>query len=183
MQMRAELNSNWGSGELPRKIRTLYGRCRPYIELGPGHFLMYVFGRFSPVRSIMVWVYSKRASKAPSAGGLTFIEGVDVDCTVTKIRQDGYCSGLSLRKEAVEELLQSVSQATCFGDGSVGAPFRYCVGGSSQQQITQTFRRGSYNNALDRFPALRALTRDAQLLAIARQYLGTEPALMGARVW
>jgi hypothetical protein len=30
---------------------------------------------------------------------------------------------------------------------------------------------------------LRALASDQQLLAIARQYLGTEPALIGARMW
>jgi hypothetical protein len=30
---------------------------------------------------------------------------------------------------------------------------------------------------------LRALASDQQLLAIARQYLGTEPALLRARMW
>jgi hypothetical protein len=83
----------------------------------------------------------------------------------------------------IEEFLKSSSLLTCFGDGNVDSPFRSSAGDIAQSQAAQTFRRGSYNNALHSIPVLRALASDQQLRAIARQYLGTEPALIGARMW
>jgi hypothetical protein len=176
--------SFFGTGtDLPRKIRALYGRCRPYVEHGLGHFLMYVFGRFRLVRSFMVWIYSQKVSKQSSASGRSLIEDVDVDHAVARIRRDGIFSGLNLRSEVVEEFLKASSESTCFGDGNVDFPFRYGSGDFSQQQAAQTFRLGTYNNGLCRLPPLRLLPLTPQLLAIARQYLGTQPALIGARMW
>jgi hypothetical protein len=183
MLVRNELSFLRANSLLPHKIRTFYDRCRPYVGHGSGHFLMYVFGRFGLVRSCMVWIYSRRASKAPLNSGPSLIEDVDVDNAIAKIRHDGFFCGLNLRREVLEEFLTIASQATCFGDGNVNFPFRYVAGGMSQRQTAQTFRLGTYTNALGRVPALRALTSDPQLLAIARGYLGTQPALIGARMW
>jgi hypothetical protein len=144
---------------------------------------MYVFGRFGVIRSFMVWVYSQKASKPPSTSGPSVIEDVDVEDVAVKIRQDGFFFGLNLRKEAVEEFLEFSLQATCFGDGNVDLPFRYGDGDIAAQEGAKPFRIGLYKNALRRLPALRALASDPQLRAIARKYLQTEPALIGARVW
>jgi hypothetical protein len=183
MLMRDELSSIWGSSGLHYKIETLYSRCRPYLRYGLGHFLMYVFGRFGLVRLFMVWIYGRKASKPLSTCGPILVEDVDVDHAVANIRQDGVFGGLVLRTEVIDEFLKSSSQLTCFGDGNVDSPFRYSAGDIAQSQTAQTFRRGSYNDALRSVPVLRALASDQQLLAIARQYLGTEPALLGARMW
>jgi hypothetical protein len=102
---------------------------------------------------------------------------------VANIRHDGFFCGLNLRRDALEEFRTVSLQATCFGDGNVKFPFRYVAGGMSQRQSAQVFSLGKYTNALDSAPVLRALTSDPQLLAISRGYLGTEPALIGARMW
>jgi hypothetical protein len=183
MLMPGELLHSWGSTKLPSKFRTLYIRCRPYLGHGLGHFLMYVFGRFGLVRSFMVWVYSRKASKTPSTYRSSLIEDVDVENAVAKIRQDGFFSGLVLRREVIEEFLKSSSQATCFGDGNVDFPFRYGAGDFAQPQVGPTFRLGKYSDGLRRLPVLRTLASDPQLLTIARRYIGTEPALIGARMW
>jgi hypothetical protein len=182
MLMRDELSSIWESTELSCKIDSLYNRCRPYLRCGLGHFLMCVFGRFGLVRSFMVRMYGRRASEPLSACGQSLLEDIDVDDAVAKIRQDGVCDGLFLRREMIEEFLDSSSRLTCFGDGNVNSPFRYSAD-ICQSQATQRFRLGTYTDALRRVPVLRALASDQQLLAIARRYLGTTPALIGARMW
>jgi hypothetical protein len=42
---------------------------------------------------------------------------------------------------------------------------------------------GRFNQALSACPVLQALTLDANLVEIARRYLGAEPVLVGARMW
>jgi hypothetical protein len=164
---------------------TSYRRSHGYLKYGPGHLLMYVFGRFGVVRSFMVWVYSQKVHQAASNSVSTLVEIVNVDQAVLKINRDGYFSGLRLRNEVVEQLLAFSSIAICFGDGKADFPFRYGDKDIDEQRAARPlpFRLGRYNNALRTSPLLRDLASDPQLLAIARKYLRTEPVLLGARMW
>jgi hypothetical protein len=159
-----------------------YRRSQRYLEGGPGHFLMYLLARFRVVRSLVVWIYSLRGN-TPSAAGPTFVEDVDVDAAARSISQDGFFSGLYLRRDVLEELLTFSALAPCFGDGNRERPFLYADRVNAEQQYGETFKLGRYNHALLASPLLQALSRDAQLLAIARNYLQTEPVLIGVRMW
>jgi len=160
-----------------------YRRSQRYLEGGPGHFFMYLLARFRVVRSIVVWIYSLRNTTALSAAGPTFVEHVDVDGAARCISEDGFFSGLRLQPDAVEELLTFSDLAPCFGDGRRDRPFLYADRANAEQQYGETFKLGRYNHALLASPLLQALSRDAQLLAIARKYLQTEPVLIGVRMW
>jgi hypothetical protein len=160
-----------------------YRRSRRYLDRGARHLLMYVFGRFSMVRSFMVWLYSQGAPKPPLTSSSSLIGTADVDDVVLKIHRDGFCPDLNLRKEVVEELLTFCSLATCFAEGNEGFPFRYADRDVAQKRAGRPFRLGRYNHALCACPVLQALASDTQLLAIARKYLCTEPVLIGARIW
>jgi|SRR5580704_14079437 hypothetical protein len=154
-----------------------------YLKGGPGHFLMYVFGRFRLVRSFMVWIYSLRNTKPLPAAGQTLVEDVDADEAARRISQDGFFRGLQLRQDVVEQLLTFSSMATCFGDGKPDLPFLYRNKDSAERQSGRAFKLGKYQHALLASPLLQALASDTQLLAIARKYLQTEPVLIGARMW
>ncbi|HEY4047397.1 MAG TPA: hypothetical protein VGM27_11080 [Acidobacteriaceae bacterium] len=160
-----------------------YSRARHYMRPGPGHFLMYIFGRFRVVRSFMVWIYRQSPATPLPTFGPAFVEDVEVDGAVREIRQHGFFSGLQLSNEVVEQLRTFSSFATCFGDGKVDFPFRYADKPFAEQQATRTFRLGKYHHALRTCPALQALASDPKLLAIARAYFGCEPVLLGARLW
>jgi hypothetical protein len=159
-----------------------YRRSQRYLEGGPSHFLMYLLARFRVVRSLVVWIYSLRRTTTLSAG-LTFVEDLDVDGAARSISQDGFFSGLRLRRNVVEELLAFSALAPCFGEGKRDRPFLYANRLNAEQQYGETFKLGRYNHALLASPLLQALSRDAQLLAIARKYLQTEPVLIGVRLW
>jgi hypothetical protein len=160
-----------------------YTRGRGYFAHGPRHLLMYVFGRFGAIRSLVVWIYSLRAAQPRPASGPTLIEDVDVDDAARKLSQDGLFPGLQLRSEVVEQLLAFSSVATCFGNRKPDLPFRYHDKAIAEQRSAQTFGTASYNQALRASPVIQSLTTDPQLIAIARRYLRTEPVLIGARMW
>jgi hypothetical protein len=160
-----------------------YRRSRHYLDSGPQHFLMYVFGRFSLVRSFMVWLNSQRSSSPALTSGSTVIDTVDVDDVVLKIRKDGYCPNLNLSPEILHQLLTFSSLATCYGDGNKDFPFHYSERDVAQQLAERPFRLARYNHALSASSALMTLASDPQLVAIARKYLRTEPVLISTRMW
>ena len=164
-------------------LPTYYRRSRRYLDHGSRHLLMYMFGRFRTVRSLMVWRYSQRTSIPALTSSSSLVTTADVNDVVHKICQDGYCTGLNLRRDVVEQLLTFSSLATCYGDGNEDFPFHYRDRHEAQRLSGRQFRLGRYNHALSASHALRALASDAQLLAIARKYLRTEPVLIGARIW
>jgi hypothetical protein len=166
-----------------RLSASVYSRSYPYIKGGPGHFFMYVLGRFRVVRLAMVGIYSLRRSTPSPTSQATYIQDVDVAAAARTIAKDGFVHGLSLRPEVVEQLLAFSSMATCFGDGKTQFPFAYRDREAAEQQFSRTFRLGRYNHAFLASPVLQALASDKQLLAIARKYLKTEPVLLGARMW
>ena len=164
-----------------------YNKSSQYFEAGPGHLFMYVFGRFRPVRSFMVWCYSLRGSKASVIEGVGPVETrasslastVDVNAAVRAINRDGMSTGLTLRPEVVEQLLSYAAVATCYGEGKSENPFHY----GDNDGVARSYRLGRYTNALGSSPTLQALASDPQLLAIAREYLRSEPVMVCARMW
>jgi hypothetical protein len=160
-----------------------YSRSYRYLKHGPGHFLMYALGRFGVVRSFMVWVYSLRRTKAISTARPTLVQDVEVNEAARKIREDGFFPELHLRNETVEQLLTFASMATCFAEGNPDLPFHYDDKNVVERQSGKIFKLGKYNHAFSASPVLQALAADPQLLAIARNYLRTEPVLVCARMW
>src|ERR1700677_4127938 len=154
-----------------------------YLNHGTSHFLMSSLGRFTGVRSFMVWLHRQRTSELSSGSGPTMVENVDVNDAVLRIRHDGFFPGLSLREEVVEVFLSFCSAATCFGDGKAEFPFRDGEKSAAEQRAGRPFKRGVYNNALRSSHLLQALASDPQLVAIARKYLGTVPVPIQARIW
>jgi hypothetical protein len=154
-----------------------------YLNHGIAHFLMSSLGRFTGVRSFMVWLHRLETPQWISSTGPTMVENVDIEDAARSICQDGFFPGLRLRPEVVEEFLSFCSTATCFGEAKAEFPFRYSDKSTAEQQAGRRFRRGMYNNALRSSHLLQALMSDTQLVAIARKYLGTVPVPIQARIW
>ncbi len=163
----------------------VYSRSSRYFEGGPSHFLMYLFGRFRPVRSFMAWCLRQNTAHASfSESPLRAVvpslaASIDVDAAVSEINRDGVTTGLTLRHDVVEQLLSYSLVATCYGEGKDENPFHY----GELENAGNTYRLRRYTNALKGCPTLQSLTCDPQLLAIARKYLQSDPVLITARMW
>jgi hypothetical protein len=100
-----------------------YRRSRQYLDRGPRHLLMYVFGRFGMVRSCMVWLYSQGAPKPPLMSGSSLIGTVDVDGQTTD-----YCpGGHHLAVDHLKQLHRVDAQFSAQPE-DVGAPARAQIG-------------------------------------------------------
>jgi hypothetical protein len=161
-----------------------YSRSYRYLKHGPGHFFMYILGRFSVVRSVMVKFYSlKSPAKHATVETSELIQNINVDDAVRGLRKNGFYPGLQLRPEVVDQLLTFSSMATCYGEGLIDRPFLYADRAVVEQQSGQRFKLGRSNHALQASPLMQSLATDPQVLAIARKYLTAEPVLIGARMW
>jgi hypothetical protein len=167
---------------LVTQLALCYDRSRGYFARGPRYFLMSVFARFTSVRTLVVRLHRPKASPSDPHSGPTMVEPLDIDDAVLKIRHDGVCDDLRLSRHALDELLSFCSTAPCYGDGKSDCAFVYGVNGTAAH-AARPYRRGIYHHVLRSSPQLRTLASDTQLLAIARQYLGTEPVLLGADIW
>jgi hypothetical protein len=153
-----------------------------YVRGGPGHFLMYVFGRFRVIRSTVVWAY-KRKSTTAAAPGAALVNDLDSSQAVHALAKDGYAPGLRLRPDVLEELRRFSSTVTCCGEENFRLPFYLEDKAAAEQRYGRKLKVGRFDDVLQTCPAVRGLASDPILLAIARGYLGTEPALLGARMW
>ena len=173
--------------ESTRTVNTItrsWSALASYVEPGVGHLFMYVTGRFQPVRRVAVGCYRCLPRKKTIVRSLTSsIEDLDVERAISSLRADGMASGLRLRPEAVEELKAFCENSICFGDGSRQLPFLTKNRAQAEATHGQNFTIGRYLGAVSTCSRLRSLTTDPTLLAIAKGYLGTEPALVGARIW
>src|ERR1700761_6067862 len=142
-----------------------YTRSYRYLKHGPGHFFMYVFGRFGAVRSFMVWMYSlKTSTKTVTSDKTGLVDDVNVEEAVRGLRKDGYFPNLELRPEITEQLLTFSSMATCYGDGNPDAPFLYADKDVVEKQSGMRFKLGRYNHALQASPVLQNLASDPKLI-------------------
>ncbi len=155
-----------------------------YVKPGLGHLFMYVMGRFQPVRHAAAFFYRipplRRTALQPTARS---VEDLELDRVVSSLRRNGMAGGLQLRPEAFQELMSFCDDSICFGDGKRQYPFLIRNRGIAESEHGINFTMGRYLGALNTCSRLRQLTTDPTLLSIARNYLGAEPALVGARIW
>jgi len=145
---------------------------------------MYTLGRFSFVRNAAVVLNRyrnppARDSHRPSRN----LNAVCVDEAVASIRDGGLFSGLRLTEETLKQLLEYCRENPCYAEGERKLPFYAKDREAAECQYGRKILLGRYPDCRSNCAAVRRLERDPVLRAIARQYLGSEPVLIGARMW
>jgi hypothetical protein len=155
-----------------------------YLRGGPGHFLMYVFGRFRVIRSLVVFAYKTRAAKAALLAARTpAVEPLDASQAARAIVKDGYATGLRLKPSILDELQTLSTTVNCFGEEDFKLPFYVEERAAAEQRYGRKLKVGRFDDLLQTSPAVQSIASDPTIRAIARGYLGCEPALLGARMW
>jgi hypothetical protein len=173
-----------GSAQLLVTASRRWAAISNYVDPGLDHLLMYIAGRFQLVRRTVVAL--RRTKQAPAIlikGENSSLEALSIEDAVTSLERNGIAKGLRLRKETLKELLLFSEQAICFGNGDRKYPFLLNNRSQAQTDYQTVFTLGRYLGSSNTCRALKELTKDPTLLAIARGYLGREPALVGARMW
>lgn len=152
-----------------------------YLRGGPSHLLMYTFGRFSPVRSAVLFAHRVSSAAPPVSIAPSLLDDVDADQAASLLDSHGLVTGLQLRPETLAELLRFTAGAACFADEDWHKPFDPSDRDSAEQRYSQTIRAGHL--AVEGSTKLQGLCADPTLLSITRKYLGCEPAFLGSRIW
>lgn len=154
-----------------------------YIKPGPRHLLMYVFGRFGVVRSIVVRAARRAPAALPADPATSLLDDVSLDRVARNLVDDGIAPGLQLRPQVRQEIHNYASKAICFGADESKFPFVVTDRQLAQQRYGRQLTVGHLKNPIADCPTIAALAIDPTILSIARKYLGVEPVLLGARVW
>jgi hypothetical protein len=108
---------------------------------------------------------------------------VDADQFVSTLERDGYCAGLVLSPELVQNIHRYAASAYCYGDANPAYGFKYADKAQAQSLSGKVFSQATYLFLDDLQPAMDELANDPLLLLIAAKYLRAEPVVTGSRIW
>ena len=138
----------------------MYGRTRATLKKRP-HILKAVrIVRFAimagPLRDVAIRFIQARSRTVPlETCDKSIFPDLDLATMADRLERDGYAPGLRLPRDLVDALV-------AFYSDSNPAP---------------------YSNPHLSCPAMRAVTHDPNLVALARRYLGGEPILHSTHIW
>lgn len=172
------------SAERQERLRHYWRAARRYIRLGGSHALMCVAGRFRASRWMAArWARKWRSHTAAIHHDGSLLEDVDVDNVVSGLQADGLVTGLRLRPEALRSLQLFCEEGVCFGNGESRYPLHIAEKAMAEQKYGTKFSIARYLGSLHTCPTVERLAVDPTILAIAGQYFGAEPVLLGGRTW
>jgi Phytanoyl-CoA dioxygenase (PhyH) len=167
--------SLWGA-----KIQHYFKALLRYI-LNHRRLTMYILGRFQLTKKLAVLFFKPKT--ALSANTNTVISGVPIDLAVNTLRNNGYCDGLFLPPDVVQEIVNFAHAHDFFDNENTKKFFTYNELKNPQIRQEQQVLIGRYENTARDCPAITALQRDPTLIAIASQYFGQTPGHSDHRLW
>lgn len=169
---------------LPTPVQRWRSTLWSYLRHGPGHLIMYTCGRFETVRRAAVLLNRFRFPPLDSGTMRSRdLLPVAVEDAADSIRAAGLFSGLTLKTETLDQLLQYCRENSCYAEGERKLSFLAHNREAAERQYERRILLGRYLDCRSECPAIKRLEKDTLLRGIARAYFGSEPVLIGARMW
>jgi len=154
---------------------------KKYIK-SPRWLLMFVFGRFIFIRSLVSYFYHpptpiKYRSK-PS-----LFENLNVEDIVQSLKKDGLCLGINLNKKMVEEIRDFAESTQFYVNADTNLLFHISDIQSLPASGNNNKIIGDYFNGGKLCPNINKLASDTKLLEIAALYLNAEPKFVETRLY
>jgi hypothetical protein len=158
------------------------------LKRNPAFFLMRKAARLEIVRDLvrLVGQMNRRASLQSSSAldsHLTrpsLFNSVNVLEAVAQIKQAGYYTGLNLPQSTVQAILDYAQTHPCYGDRNAQFEFYINQKVEAEAAFSKQFLLASYTS--DPCLAMTQIINDVSLKAIAAQYFGSEPLLVGSEL-
>jgi hypothetical protein len=165
-----------------KKLYEYFNRSFQCVKQNPELFLMRKLSRFEIVRD---WVHHfKRASNQSyriSSENSAIFPDLDVDEIVASITNNGYYSNFQLPPAILKEFLNYVDSTPCYGNRDSNQKFYYAEKSKIEARLGKPFRFSSYAIDQSCLPVLQ-LANDPAILAIAAQFLGTDPVYIASEL-
>jgi len=104
---------------------------------------------------------------------------LEVSEAVSALKHDGVYLGINLPAEVLSDILEYCSTAVLYGNQDPAMGFRHSQQAAAEEKNGRPFSIACFFNTVKDCPAIRALTEDSGLLAIAAAYLGCVPRFHG----
>lgn len=160
------------------RLKTLWSQA----SRNPRWFAMDSLSRFAAVRHSMRALQSRpdldRYDLSRSR-----IPNVDAQQFLQTLHGDGYCHGLTLPADVLEELQRFASTATCYGDANSRYGFKYADKSAAQLHSQRVFSQATYLFLDEMQPLIDSVANDPLLCRIAASYMNASPVITGSRLW
>jgi hypothetical protein len=166
---------------VPRVWDRMFHRVHQDINCiikNPTFFLMRKTARFEIVRD---WVsaFNPPATNVYATAASVF-ENLNPKTVASHLRQEGYCLGLQLPQSIVQSVLNYAATHPCWGDRDPRFQFFPHQKAEAEASFCRSFRLASYVDTSSL--VLNQVIHDPGLMAIAAQYFGTDPILVGSEL-
>jgi len=153
------------------------------LAKNPKLFLMRKIARFECIRkwSGYFYKYVKQTHKT-LAGEPSVFRDINVDLVISSLIADSYYLGINLPQNILQELLDFAMTVACYGNRDPELSFYYNDKERVEALSGKQFNIGSYLNNTDLSSTLKKLENDPGLLAIAAEFLGTDPVHVGSEL-
>lgn len=159
------------------------------IRANPYYVLMRGLARFKTIRHLfrILISFNKRINKTEINMRLcdseTKFAGADISEIVSKLKKEGYATGINLPEDICDEILNYARSATCYAERDPALGFRIDQLDSAQKALKRPILIGQFFNSIESCKAIANLGEDLALKTIAAQYLEAEPVHVGTLLW
>lgn len=163
------------------RARLKFNQEYKYLIKNPKWLLMFVFGRFIFIRSLISYFYKHPAMEKYRNKPSLF--DLNVEYVVQSLRKDGLSLGINLNKNTVKEILEFAESKKFYADGDRNLLFNISDIKNLQTSHNNNFIIGDYLDAAKLCPTINQLASDPILLEIAAKYLNTEPRFVETKLY
>lgn len=167
------------------KIWRYLARSWCCLVQNPRLFLMRKLARLEGLRYVIgiiaAWLMPSTAVMSPDRPPQnTWVTCLNVHTTVQRLRQQGLSTGLQLSATVVSDLVHFAHQHPFAVDRDFNLLCRYEDKSKMEAALGYSFQVGSFMT--QDCPVIQTLQDDPQLLAIAAEYLGAPPKVVGSEL-
>lgn len=171
-----------------RASATLRSRLPELLGEGfrrPAWAMLFLFGRFSAMRSLARHVASRRrpAPALPLGAPGHDLSSLPVPDLVARLRQDGLCTGLRLPEATVAEIRDYAETHICYGGPGWNTPIEPWDHSGAERRHGGRLLAANFPDCDRDCAAIAALIRNPWLNDIAARYLRARPELIDVRLW
>ncbi len=160
------------------KISNYFVQNRTYLKADPNFFFMKYLGRFLWVRSLAYHFAPQSSYQIDTSSTIKIFENRisldhDINDAVREVRENGYYTGLRLTPQHIDEILKFAFSNPCYGDRKQSDQLLLPNMDAVKKQ--NFYRVASYGLTQENCKAVQEIKHDANVLALAKGYLGREP--------
>lgn len=160
-------------------------RWKAHLDMAmtnPAWLIMDTISRFPSTRRLARSVQRGPSGTAWDIKG-SMLAPFDIDRAVRELENDGFCSGLCLPPDVVEELRNYAGSGLCYGDADITCGFRYADRAEAERISGRSFSKAVYYFPDAVRPTIDRIESDPALNALAAGYIHANPVKTGHRLW